>query len=321
MMAPMTRPDIPVDQDEIDRLLAIWPSPGPFAADGLTLSEALVDQTLGPFLNGLPDRIYWSMGTPDESGAEGIETYLLRHTFAYAGHPIRSMPPIRELAETIRTRAMNKRGDRITAIWRECQGPLSHHLAPLMVGETLHATDVLNNNFEIIRKFLLAAYKKYVPKDLDESDREDFFRCVIARVIGAARRFDPSRGAEFSTYAYRFIDGAARDWRAAYFGINLKTGERHVGRSKNISIDTSIGLDDEGEPLTVGDTLADPDSIPEPERPSFAEIANSPLLTTKQRDFLIGWTTHGGTLANYARSRSVEPNAARQMLHRIKNKS
>ena len=91
---------IPVDRDEIDRLLATWPSPGPFAADGLSLSEALVDQTLGPFLNDLPDRLYWSKGTPDESGAEGIETYLLRHTFAHARHPIRSMPPIRELAET-----------------------------------------------------------------------------------------------------------------------------------------------------------------------------------------------------------------------------
>ena len=310
-----------MDRDEIDRSLATWPSPGPFAADGLSLSEALADQTLGPFLNGLPDRLYWSKGTPDESGAEGIETYLLRHTFACAGHPIRSMPPIRELAETIRTRAMNRRSDRITATWRKCKGPLSHHLAPLMVGETLHATDVQNNNFESIRKFLLAAYKKYVPKDIDESDREDFFRCVIDRVMGAARRFDPSRGVEFSTYVYKFIDGAARDWRANYLGFDLKTGEQHAGRSKNISIDTPIGLDVEGERLTIGDTLADPDSIPEPERPSFAEIANSPSLTTKQRDFLIGWTTHGGTLADYARSCGVEPNAARQMLHRIKNKS
>ena len=321
----MKRPGIPMDRDEIDRSLATWPSPGPFAADGLSLSEALVDQTLGPLLDGLPDRLFWSKGTPDESGAEGIETYLLRHTFAYAGHPIRSMPPIRELAETIRTRAMNKRGDRITVIWQKCQsrrqGGLSHHLAPLMVGETLHATDVLNNNFEVIQKLLFAAYKKYVPKDLDESDREDFFRCVIDRVIGAAKRFDPSRGVEFSTYAYWFIEGAARDWRADYLGINLKTGERHAGRSKNISIDTPIGLDDEGERLTIGDTLADPDSIPEPERPSFAEIANSPSLTTNERDFFIGWTTRGGTLADYARSCGLEPNAARQMLHRIKNKS
>lgn len=309
-----------MDRDEIDRSLATWPSRGLFAADGLSLSEALADQTLGPFLDGLPDRLYWSKGTPDESGAEGIETYLLRHAFAYAGHPIRSMPPIRELAETIRTRAMDKRSDRITATWRKCKGKLSYHLAPLMVGETLHATDVLNNNFESIQKLLLAAYRKYVPK-VDESEREDFFRHVVARVIDAAKRFDTSRGIEFSTYAYKFIDGAARDWRAGYFGIDLKTGERYASRSKNISIDAPIGSDEEGEPLTIGDTLADPDSIPEPEIPSFAEIANSPLLTTKQRNFLIGWTTHGGTLADYARSCGVEPNAARQMLHRIKNKS
>lgn len=100
----------------------------------------------------------------------------------------------------------------------------------------------------------------------------------------------------------------------------MKTGERYASRSKNISIDAPIGSDEEGEPLTIGDTLADPDSIPEPEIPSFAEIANSPFLTTNQRDFLIGWTTHGGKLRDYARSCGVEPNAARQMLHRIKNK-
>ena len=127
-----------------------------------------------------------------------------------------------------------------------------------MVGETLHATDVLNNNFESIQKLLLAAYRKYVPK-VDESEREDFCRHVVARVIDAAKQFDTSRGIEFSTYAYKFIDGAARDWRAGYFGIDLKTGERYASRSKNISIDAPIGSDEEGEPLTIGDTLADPE--------------------------------------------------------------
>ena len=158
------------------------------------------------------------------------------------------------------------------------------------------------------------------PPTSTKSDLDDFFRRVIERAVLAAMRFDHTKGAAFSTYAFKYIDGAARDWRAEYFGFDLKTGERHASRSKNICIDTPIGLDDDRKPLTIGDTIVNPGTEEEPERPSFAEVVNPPLLSTKERDTLIGLAGHRGSLADYARDRGIEPGAIRQLIHRVKNK-
>ena len=90
------------EPEEDECLLATRPKEGPFAADGLaSWTAALTHPTLGPLLELLPDRLYWSRGTPDEIDAEGIELCLLAHAFATAGHPIRSIPPIRQFAESV----------------------------------------------------------------------------------------------------------------------------------------------------------------------------------------------------------------------------
>ena len=213
---------------------------------------------------------------------------------------------------------MRRASPRITALWRRLKGLYGHYWGQLTIAPTLHGTDVLGEHFEAVKALVLAAKRRHVPADIDKSDLDDFFRRVIERAVLAAMQFDRTKGAAFSTYAFKYIDGAARDWRAEYFGFDLKTGERHAGRSKNICIDTPIGLDDDAKPLTIGDTIIDPGTeYYGEERPSFAEVASAPFLTTKQRDFILGWVTSGGTIADYARSRGEEPDAARQLLQRI----
>jgi hypothetical protein len=81
-----------------------------------TLTAALAHPTLGPLLEALHDRLYWSKGTPDEIGAEGIDLFLLVHAFALAGHPIRSAPPIRALADLIHERGKNRRDEHVRSV-------------------------------------------------------------------------------------------------------------------------------------------------------------------------------------------------------------
>jgi hypothetical protein len=294
-----------------------------FCAEGLaTLASALAHPTLGPLLEALPDRLHWSKDKPEEIGAEGIELFLIAHAFALAGHPIHSMPPIRELAARIHTRGKDRRGPMMVALWRRCRGIYGHYFNQLIIAETLHGTDVLNSNFEPIKALILKAKRKYVPGNVDETDLDDFFRRVTHRAVTAAMRFDPRKSVKFSTYVFKHIDGAARDWRAEYFGIDLKTGERFAGRAHNVDIDPPIGEDEDGHPITIGDTIADPGSakVPELERPSFAEVANSPDLTAKEKGHLIGLAGHRGSAASYARLSGIEPNALRQLIHRVRNK-
>jgi hypothetical protein len=101
-------PDDPFETDA----LATPPAIGAvFVAEGLpALTDALAHPTLGPLLGALPDRLYWSKGEPEEIGAEGVELFLLAHAFARAGHPLCSIPPIRELAALIHDRGKNPPG-------------------------------------------------------------------------------------------------------------------------------------------------------------------------------------------------------------------
>jgi hypothetical protein len=217
--------------------------------------------------------------------------------------------------------ARTRRAAKITLLWRRLKGIYGHYWGQLTVAPTLHGTDVLIEHFESIKALILTAKRKHIRDlDLDETDLDAFFARVTERAVLAAMRFDRTRGAKFSTYAYKYIDDAARDWRADYFGVDLKTGERHAGRANNISIDMPIGADEDGEPLTIGDTIVDASTAPEPERPAFAEVAADARLSAKERDTLIGLASHKGPMADYARSKGIEPNALRQLIHRVRNK-
>jgi hypothetical protein len=297
---------LPDDPRESNELSMTPPAIGlTFVAEGFPgLTEALAHPTLGPLLGALPDRLYWSKGTPEEIGAEGIELFLIAHAFALAGHPLRTTPPIRDLAALIHDRGKNRRAPRITALWRRLKGIYGHYWGQLIIADTLHGTDVLIEHFESIKALILTARRKYVcDLALDETDLDKFFERVTKRVVRAAMRFDSRKGATFPTFAFYHIDGAARDWRADYFGINLKTGERYGGRADNISIEAPVGADEDGEPLTIGDTLVDASTErdPEPERPSFAEVAADPRLSAKERDVLTGLANHKGPMSGPSR--------------------
>ena len=138
---------------------------------------------------------------------------------------------------------------------------------------------------------------------------------MVEQVDYAATHFDPNKGVKFSTYLYPFINFAALKWAKDYHGIG-KDGERYISKAADISIEAP-GTD---AGRTIGDELAEQIAAPDPDdvRPSFAEVANSANLTTKERDILIGLAAFKGSMADYARSIGVEPNAIRQAVHRVR---
>ena len=152
------------EPEEDGCLLATRPKEGPFAADGLaSWTAALTHPTLGPLLELLPDRLYWSRGTPDEIDAEGIELCLLAHAFATAGHPIRSIPPIRQFAK--HSQLSGEKSAETTRFSR-LGGALRAYTATILARSrqpTLRALDVLVVNLIPTAKQILKAKRKYVP--------------------------------------------------------------------------------------------------------------------------------------------------------------
>ena len=311
------------EPDELERLLAARPKEGPFAAGGLvSWTAALAHPTLGPLLESLPDRLYWSRGKPEEIDAEGIELCLLAHAFAMAGHPIRAMPPIRQFAESVLNFCRVRRNHAVLAAWRGVKGIYRDYFSPLTAAPTLRALDVLAANLIPTTKQILRAKRKYVPAEISDADLDAFFERETARAVRAAMQFDPAKDTEFSTYVYKYIEGAARDWRADYFGFNPKTGERFASRADDVPLSAPTGRLEDDKPLTIGDSLVDESTEwhPEDELPTLAERVSDPRLSTGDRAFIAGLIAHGGRLADYAHAIGKEPAAVRQHARRIRNK-
>jgi hypothetical protein len=151
---------------EIEKLMAIPPELGkPFAADGISFTDALEHPLLGPALIDFHDCLVWP--TDDERDhCEGVGTFLLVLRFAEAGHPLRAMPLPRDLSEQIRVRAMNDRAPEIAAIMKaRKRGRLREHVPGMLIAKTIHGTDTLISNVDSSVRLVLSFWGRHAPKD------------------------------------------------------------------------------------------------------------------------------------------------------------
>jgi hypothetical protein len=225
-----------VEPTEIDRLLANPPvTADRFKFDGdMSLTRALVHPVLGPALQDFHDRLSWSKEEP-ELGAGGIETFLLNHSFVHAGYPIIAMPPPRDAADIIWRQTMrlldpDYREALSQARWKPSLDPDQRwpSMSPVLLARTIQGCITLLKNADSINRFRMSIWKKMedclpkqatLPYGISKPKMptgilafEEFNQRAEEAVIRAAERYDPDRGAKFTTYAYRRIQGVVRDY-------------------------------------------------------------------------------------------------------------
>jgi hypothetical protein len=158
----MSKPDLhfEVDRepDDLEQLLAKPPITGKrIFADGV------MDPYQHPELEAALERYHddavkWLKDTP---GAAGKAKFMLAYAFGKAGHPLRAMPPSKQLIDAIWSRtcrllnpAYAKACAAHEAIARRSRLPAS--LSPVLISNTIHGCRVLLENAEAITRKIVA---------------------------------------------------------------------------------------------------------------------------------------------------------------------
>ena len=195
-------------------LLATPPTRGDkIEIEGISLSAALAHPVLGPALEDFQSRLHWSKNDSLEDGAAGIELFLLAHAFAQAGFPIRTMPAPRRAAEIIWVQTMRRLEPQYWRALRALSSCRDSNLpqGEVLIAETIHGSRTLLEHAVGIYRSIVWFWRK-IQRSAPTSQFEDFALPAEDAVIRAAERYDPRRGAKFTTYARYRLAGLAKDW-------------------------------------------------------------------------------------------------------------
>jgi RNA polymerase sigma factor FliA len=130
---------------------------------------------------------------------------------------------------------------------------------------------------------------------------EDLEAAGFSAVWEAARRYDPSRGASFRTFAYCFVRGRIKDWARR---VGQKRCDRHPSRPEKVfSLQALLRPRREGErPGEFLDLESDPRQ-PDPSRGQQARDLVAACLrgcSARERTLLLMYYCDGRTMAQVA---------------------
>ena len=254
---------------DIEKLMAIPPELGkPFAADGISFTDALEHPLLGPALIDFHDCLVWP--TDDERDhCEGVGTFLLVLRFAEAGHPLRAMPLPGDLSEQIRVRAMNDRAPEIAAIMKaRKRGRLREQVPGMLIAKTIHGTDTLISNVDSSVRLVLSFWGKYAPKDERKenptatsrgpgiADFEEYAEAAVMALSDRADHFDRGQGARFTTFVYKRLWGVMMDWFDQYLSeklrrVDIETVRDAIADGGGLTFDETVERIGPGEKLKI----------------------------------------------------------------------
>jgi hypothetical protein len=201
--------------DEIEKLLQRSPKfSKTIEIDGISLSEAFKRPDLRSAFESFHDRLHWSEDQPD-TGAEGIEEFLLCYAFAMAGNPILAMPTPRDAAKFIWAHT----GRQFNADYRAAadnanRGRLFELLPPVFVASTIHGCRTLLENAAGIHRTIVAAFRRGAPSDAGDVQFEPNER--RGRLLDLPSVMIPPEGLSF------------RLTRTRACAAHLWTGCRHI---------------------------------------------------------------------------------------------
>lgn len=116
-----------------------------------------------------------------------------------------------------------------------------HEMLLRLKNHDLDAQEILiRKNMRLVAHIV----KKYAS---NEADVEDMISIGTIGLIKAIKSFNPDKGSRFATYAAKCIDNELL--------MNLRANKKH---KKNVSINEPLGVDKEGNEVSLGDFLESP---------------------------------------------------------------
>jgi hypothetical protein len=149
--------------------------------------------------------LHWSK----EPQQAGVARFLLKYACEKAGVPLDAIPPLGEFRPMILDRffRIQEAQYRAAAI-AHGRHDWANLTPPVLIAETIHGCRVLVQNSRRVVRAIYAAHHKHHPEQ-GTAHFERYSARAEELAMDAAQRFDPSRGASFSTFFHKSLRGWA----------------------------------------------------------------------------------------------------------------